>query len=101
MAKFITNESSGIICIGDKNFIPGAGPVLVTDEEAAHPTIAAYIKVGKLTLEEGEETDTNLDSMTVAQLKAYAASPDKNIDLSDAKTKPDILAAIKAAEAGE
>ena len=96
MAKFITNTSSGVICLEKKNFIPGAGPVEVTGEEAAHPMIAAYIAAGKLQLD--EQTD-NIDEMTVAQLKTYAA--EKGIDLGEAKGKADIIDAIKTAEAGK
>jgi hypothetical protein len=56
MAKFITNTSKGVICLGAKNFIPGAEAIEVTAEEAAHPMIAAYISAGKLALTEITET---------------------------------------------
>lgn len=58
MAKFIENKSKAVICFGEKNFIPGAGKIEVTDEEAAHPMIAAYIDAKKLELTETAATDT-------------------------------------------
>ena len=46
---------------------------------------------------EGEEKEgKNLDEMTVNELKAYAA--EKDIDISKAEKKADILAAIKESE---
>lgn len=49
---------------------------------------------------EGEENEgKNLDEMTVNELKAYAA--EKDIDISKAEKKADILAAIKEAEGEE
>ena len=46
---------------------------------------------------EGEENEgKNLDEMTVNELKAYAA--EKDIDISKAEKKADILAAIKESE---
>ena len=45
----------------------------------------------------GEENEgKNLDEMTVNELKAYAA--EKDIDISKAEKKADILAAIKESE---
>ncbi len=41
------------------------------------------------------EVETNVDEMTVDELKAYAA--ENNIDLGEATKKADILAAIKNA----
>lgn len=58
MAKFLKNEGLCVICLGEKNIIPGADPVEVTDKEAAHPMIAAYIKAGKLQLIENDEPAT-------------------------------------------
>lgn len=58
MTKYITNKSRGVICLGKRNFIPGAERVEVTDEEVAHPAIAAYIKASKLALEEETTDDT-------------------------------------------
>ncbi|MDR3561900.1 MAG: HI1506-related protein [Negativicutes bacterium] len=57
-----------------------AEPLLIVEEV---PDVSAVV--------EGDP----LDSLTVAKLKEYAG--EKQIDLGDAKTKPDILAAIKAA----
>jgi len=103
MAKYITNTSLGIISIGDKNFIPGAARMEVTDAEASHPAIVKYIAAGKLKLVEEvatvataatATTITDLDSMTVDQLKAYAI--ENKIDLGTATVKADIIAAIKA-----
>jgi len=49
---------------------------------------------------EGEENEgKNLDEMTVNELKAYAA--EKDIDISKAEKKADILAAIKESEGEE
>lgn len=45
--------------------------------------------------DEGGES-INIGDKTVKELKAYAA--EKNIDLGEAKTKADIIAAIEAAE---
>lgn len=98
MAKFIENKSKGIICFETKNFIPGDDPVKVTEEEVTHPMIVAYIEAGKLVLTEKEDV-TSIDDMNATQLKAYAA--EKGIELGAAKAKTDILAVIKAAEAGE
>lgn len=99
MAKYIVNKSLGIICLGEKDFIPGLPGVEVTAEEANHPMIVAYIKDGKLELT-GDDTATAADplaSRNVAKLKAHAAKA--NIDLGDAKTADEIIAVIKAAEA--
>lgn len=93
MAKKLINNSLGIICLGDKNLIPGGDPVEVTDEELGHPFIAAKIKARELTVEEGEKA---LEDMSATELKAYAAG--KEIDLGAAKSKQDIIAVIKAAE---
>jgi len=45
------------------------------------------------------KSDGGIGDMSVAELKAYAAS--KSIDLGDATKKADILAAIEAAEKAE
>jgi hypothetical protein len=95
MAKYIKNTSKGVICLGKNNFIPGAESVEVTDEETNHPMIAAYIEAGKLAL---TETAEGIDAMSTTQLKTYAA--EKGIDIGTAKSKADILAIIKTAEAG-
>lgn len=58
MAKFITNVSKGVICFEKKDFIPGADPVEVTDAEASHPMIKAYITAKKLELTEVAEEKT-------------------------------------------
>ena len=102
MAKYLQNNSVGIICIGGKNLIPGADPTPVTEKDIAHPHIAAKIASGVLTLTEDEkpalpEADP-LQDMTVSQLKALAAK--ENIDVGSAKSKTDIIAAIHAANQG-
>jgi hypothetical protein len=55
MAKFIKNTCKGVICLGKKNFIPGAEPVEVTEEEVNHPMIQKYIEAEKLALIEEPE----------------------------------------------
>ena len=50
-------------------------------------------------VEDDDATGTDLEALTVPKLKAYAA--EKQIDLGDASSKADILAAIKAAEGAE
>ncbi len=111
MAKYLTNNSVRVICIGSKNIIPGAGPVEVSAKDIEHPIIAAKIKAGILTLTEDSAPETAvaevtvadaaaadpLAEMTVAQLKAYASK--EKIDLGEASKKADIIAIIKAAEA--
>ncbi len=48
----------------------------------------------------GQDNDApSLEARTVAQLRAYAAEND--IDLGPAKSKAEVLAAIRAAETGE
>lgn len=98
MAKYIENLSKGVICFEKKNFIPGGPSVLVTDREANHKIIKAYIDAEKLVLSEIQDHQ-KIDEMSATQLKAYAA--EKGIDVGSAKAKADILAAIKASEAGE
>lgn len=103
MAKYLTNNSARVICLGTKNLIPGGEPVEVTDKEIAHPIIAAKIKAGILTLTEDSKpaaaADDQLSEMTIKELQAYADA--NGIDLGDATKKADILAAINAAEAEE
>lgn len=45
-------------------------------------------------VEEAEDEGDGLDTFTVPELKKYAV--DQNIDLGEARTKPAILAAIRA-----
>ncbi len=111
MAKYLKNLSLGVICLGDHNLIPGEDAVKVADSEAAHPTIVALVAAGKLALSE-DKTEAPPPSAdfgppvvdplaaigkNVAKLKAYAAKA--NIELGEAKTADEIIAAIKAAEA--
>ena len=80
---------------------PAHTPFQVADED-----IDSLVKSGAIVLVpaevkeaegEGEENEgKNLDEMTVNELKAYAA--EKDIDISKAEKKADILAAIKEAE---
>lgn len=65
--------------------------VFETDEKA----VAEMLKELGHTVVEAEEKKTNVDEMTVDELKAYAA--ENNIDLGEATKKADILAAIKNA----
>jgi len=68
MAKFIKNKSLRIISLGDKDFIPGADPVEVTDAEAAHPMISKYItaKILELTEDATNETAVSADETETA-----------------------------------
>jgi hypothetical protein len=116
VAKFIKNISSGIVCFGPKNFIPGAPEVGVTNKEANHKLIKKYVDAGKLQLietvdkaetvivenaidETADKAEIAIDDMSLAQLKEYVA--EHNIDLGGVRTKPEIIAKIKAAKAGE
>ena len=102
MAKYLTNNVARVICIGAIDLIPGTGPVEVPAAAVDHPIIAAKIKKGILTLTEDakpKSTDVPILEMTVVQLKALAAQ--EKIDLGDAKTKTEIIAAIHAAAIGE
>lgn len=63
--------------------------VIVTNDKALAEKLKA---LGHTVVEEAE---TNVDEMTVDELKAYAAA--NNIDLGEATKKADILAAIKNA----
>lgn len=102
MAKYLQNNSVGIICIGGKNLIPGADPTPVTEKDIAHPRVASKIANKILTLTEDDKPalpeEDPLQDMTVSQLKALAAK--ENIDLGPAKSKTDIIAAIHAADQG-
>lgn len=73
MAKFIKNASKGVISLGAKNFIPGEPGIEVTEKEAAHPMIAAYIKAGKLQLIENDEPATVEDKPAKAKQRAKKA----------------------------
>jgi len=59
----------------------------------------ALRKVERVVEDDEPETGVNLEELSVAKLKAYAA--DKQTDLGGASNKADILAAIKAAEGAE
>lgn len=48
----LQNTCKRVICIGEKNFIPGTEPIEVTQEEAKHPMIKRYIKAKELELSE-------------------------------------------------
>lgn len=66
--------------------------IFETDEKA----VAEKLKeLGHTVVETEEGKKTNVDEMTVDELKAYAA--ENNIDLGEATKKADILAAIKNA----
>lgn len=75
MAKFIKNKSLRIISLGDKDFIPGADPVEVTDAEAAHPMISAYITAKILELTEDATNDT--DSTDETETASATTKPSK------------------------
>lgn len=64
--------------------------------ETDNKEVAEKLKaLGHTVVEAAEEKKTNVDEMTVDELKAYAAA--NNIDLGEATKKADILAAIKNA----
>lgn len=48
----LENIGECVFCIGDKNLIPGTEPMEITQEEANHPIVKAYIKAKKLSLSE-------------------------------------------------
>ena len=83
---------------------PAHTPFQVADEDVdslvnsgAIVLVPPQVKEGE---SEGEENEgKNLDEMTVNELKAYAA--EKDIDISKAEKKADILAAIKESEGEE
>ncbi len=52
-----TNKGKCVICIGDKDIIPGGKPVELTDEEVNHPDIKAHKKTGDLELVEVDEPE--------------------------------------------
>jgi hypothetical protein len=100
-----TNKGKCVICIGDKNIIPGGVPVKLTKLESDHPEIQSHFELGDLELAEVGDTegvsdgDVTLDDMTLAQLNECAAG--NKIDLGQATKKEDIIAIIKAAEPGK
>jgi hypothetical protein len=113
MAKYLTNNSARVISIGSKNLVPGTGPVEVSAKDLAHPLIAAKIQKGILTVTEDAAPEKEKPALptkdepvpdplaaagkNVAKLKAYAAKA--KVDIGEAKTADEIIAAIKAAEA--
>lgn len=98
----IRNNGTCIYALGDKNFVPGGKQVEVSKEEAEHPHIKQLVADGKLQLIQGGLQQTSgteaseLDKMTVAQLKAYAV--EQGISLGDATKREDILAILKQGE---
>jgi hypothetical protein len=97
----LVNNSPRVYCLGSTDLIPGK-PESVEKHYLDHPDIAAALEDGDLKqVEEQAEQqagagDSAIDKMTVDELRQYAA--EKGIDLGDAKVKPDIVAAIKAAQ---
>ena len=64
--------------------------------ETDNKEVAEKLKaLGHTVVEAEDKKKTNVDEMTVDELKAYAA--ENNIDLGEATKKADILAAIKNA----
>ncbi|GAB2646298.1 hypothetical protein GCM10027169_13100 [Gordonia jinhuaensis] len=92
MAKITAPVKDFSGTVAGVDFVEGVGD---TDDENA---IAYFERQGyevskakaKVDIPDGEPSD----SWTVAQLKAYAAEHD--VDLGDAKNKPDILAVLAA-----
>ena len=78
----------------------GAGGVQFANGEARTDSarMAAWFKEhpGYTVTEEGGAGSKSIDAMTVAELKTYAEA--NGIDLGEAKTKAEILAAIKETE---
>ncbi|WP_027938111.1 hypothetical protein [Anaeroarcus burkinensis] len=95
----LVNNQPRVWCLGDTDLIPGQKR-RVAKEFLDHPDVKdglekGYLKLVEEPIEETQET-TNIDGMTVDQLKAYAA--EKGVDLGGATLKADILAAIKGHE---
>ena len=99
----LVNNQPRVWCLGDTDLIPGQKR-LVAKEFLDHPDVKDGLEKGHLTLVEepteeapaATDETTDIDGMTVDQLKAYAA--EKGIDLGGATLKADILAAIKGHE---
>lgn len=65
--------------------------------ETDKPHLIEWFREHGYTVEDEQQGgEGGISDMTVKELKAYAA--EKNIDLGEAKTKADIVAAIEAAE---
>ena len=66
--------------------------------ECADPHLIEWFRKKGYTIEDEQPggESINIDGMTVKELKAYAA--EKGIELGEAKTKADLIAAIEAAE---
>ena len=92
----MVNDSPRVYCLGSTDLIPGTEAVEVDASYQEHPEIKEAIKAGHLRLVEDAPAVKTVDEMTAAELKQYA--DDNGIDLGEAKTKPEILAAIKAAQ---
>jgi hypothetical protein len=69
-----TNKGKCVICLGDKDIIPGGDPVELTDEEINHPDIKAHKKAGDLELVEVDEPEGVNEDQT-----ADPANPAKEI----------------------
>lgn len=76
---------------------PSEGPQTVADEEADRLVEAGMVKI--VEDEDGAEQVDALDPMKVAELKELAAQED--VDLGNATTKAEIIAAIRADRAGK
>lgn len=85
-----------------KRVTPKIGqPFEFTAEEVKEITAVSKDCLRKVerVVEDDEPPTVDLESLSVAKLKAYAA--EKQIDLGEASIKADILAVIKAAEGAE
>ncbi len=101
MRVIFKNNAPRVYTLGDTNLIPGETKP-VDKSYLASPDVKEALKKGDLTLIEGGAggSEKPVEEMTAKELKAYAA--EKEIDLTGVPDrKPDILAAIQAAEAGE
>ena len=94
----IVNLSGPAVIAGAVRY-PVEGALTVTNEEAASLKASGRLDGDPEDLPEADEPGTDvgdaLDNEKVADLKATAAA--ENIDLGSATTKPDIIAAIRAA----
>jgi Rho termination factor, N-terminal domain. len=95
MAKYTVNFPEGKKFTGSYLSVLFAGGEGHTDSDY----LAERFRDKGLTITENEPAgaEKQLEDMTAAELKAYAK--EHEIDLGDATKKPDILAAIQAAEA--
>lgn len=83
-------------CVGHLNSIDVLRPEAPKQQEEENQEAHVQEDPDQAQPEEENQEAPDLDSMTIAQLKAYAET--RGIDLGEAKKKADILAVIKGRE---